>query len=153
MNRSNCASSWAASRRWRKSSIRRHVKAQTLNVCAFLLSEIDGVGASHAASATTPSAELSATLSYFYINAFRFVDAHVASRAVRYAMQAHEPEAYLDPNAAKAVGADYLRAELATRLKHGQIKFDYVVQIAEPSDATNDPTAYWQRPVSFASNA
>jgi catalase len=84
-----------------------------------------------------------ATLSYFYINAFRFVDAKGEERNVRYSMQALEIEAYLSATAAKSAGADYLRPEFAGRLKAGPVRFDYIAQIAEASDITSDPTAYW----------
>lgn len=84
-----------------------------------------------------------ATISYHYINAFVFVDPNGKTHNVRYTMQGHEPEAYLDAATAKAKGANYLRPELAERLKQRPVKFDYVAQVANPGDITNDPTHYW----------
>ena len=84
-----------------------------------------------------------ATISYHFINAFRFVDDSGKTRNVRYEMRAREPQAFLSPAEAKSKDAGYLRQEMSARLKRGPVLFDYVAHVAGPGDITSDPTAYW----------
>jgi catalase len=104
--------------------------------------------AAHAAAAQfiaapKPPPTSFATLSYFFINAFKFTNSAGQSRYVRYTMRAVAPESSLSAAQAKQQAANYLVEEIAQRLKRGQVTFDYVAQIAGPGDPTDIATSYW----------
>ena len=84
-----------------------------------------------------------ATVPYFYIDAFKFVDSGGKALHVRYSMLPVAAEAYLAPERARKATPNYLLDELTSRLRRGPVEFDYVAQIADASDPTNDPTKYW----------
>jgi len=84
-----------------------------------------------------------ATLSYFYINAFKLTNAKGESHYVRYEMRAIAPAASLTADQAKQKGPKYLQDELKKRLSQGPAEFDYIAQIAEPGDPTDNATLVW----------
>ena len=84
-----------------------------------------------------------ATLSYFGVNAFRFTNARGAVRLVRYRFVPRAGERLLDAAALAAKGPNYLAEELAPRLAAGPIEFDWLAQVAEPGDPSDDPSIAW----------
>jgi catalase len=84
-----------------------------------------------------------ATVGYHALHAFRWISADGGSRFVRYHWIPTVGEQFLSFPAARSKGADFLTAELSTRLTAGPIRFDLEVQIAGPDDSTIDPSAPW----------
>lgn len=88
-------------------------------------------------------AESYATLRYYAIHAFRFIDADGGSRYVRYTLVPEAGDRRIGPRAAKALGRDYLQDEIRRRLAAGPIRFSLELQIAEAGDAVDDPSSVW----------
>ena len=84
-----------------------------------------------------------ATLPYFGIHAFRWVDAEGGSRFVRYTLIPEAGDQRLSGEEAKQRDAGYLEHELVDRLSSGPVRFTFQVQVAAPGDPTDDPSAQW----------
>lgn len=84
-----------------------------------------------------PSASY-ATESYWSLNAFWLIDAHGEKHAVRWRVV---PEARASFSGAGA--ANYLDADLATRLAQGPLRWHLIITLAEPGDPTDDATKTW----------
>jgi len=83
------------------------------------------------------------TLGYFSNDAFIFVNKDGVKQAGRYKILPFAGQHNLTDAEAKAKSADFLAAELRTRLKGGPIKFHLIVQLANPGDPTNDASLVW----------
>jgi catalase len=83
-----------------------------------------------------------ATCNYYAVHAYRFVDAAGGSRYVRYTWRPEAGDKRLSPLAARRRGRDYLQREIVERLP---VRFTLELQIAEPGDDPDDPTADWPR--------
>jgi catalase len=66
-----------------------------------------------------------------------------AGITVRYRFVPSAGESYLDEDARKAKGPNYLSEEIPARLPGGPIGFDWLVQIAETGDKVDDPSVAW----------
>jgi catalase len=99
-------------------------------------------GIAAAAGAMKPAASY-ATIAYYGIHAFRWLDADGGERYVRYTWQPGAGEQRLSGKEAKALGRDYLQSELRERVAAGPVRFTLSVQIAAPTDRTDDPSAVW----------
>jgi catalase len=86
-----------------------------------------------------------AVIRYYAIHAFNWIDAGGGQRYVRYNWLPDASGPMLTPWEAKRRGRDYLQDELRERLGRGPIGFTLEVQIAEPGDAVDDPSAAWPR--------
>jgi catalase len=84
-----------------------------------------------------------ASVRYNGLHAFRWLDAAGGSRWIRYSWLPEAGERTLDREAAKALGRDYLRPELESRLARGPVAFGLQVTIAEEGDPLDDPTVEW----------
>jgi catalase len=84
-----------------------------------------------------------ATLSYFSPHAFRLVDHAGTGTWVRYRWRPEAGEQRLPDGDARALGRDYLRAELGERLAAGPVAFELALQLAADDDPLADPTAVW----------
>jgi catalase len=84
-----------------------------------------------------------AQVRYNGLHAFRWVNAEGEERFVRYSWLPEAGEATISTGEAKEAGRDYLRKEIVERLGRGPVRFTLQVQIAEPSDPTDDPTKAW----------
>ena len=84
-----------------------------------------------------------ATLSYFGVNAFTFVDGKQQRRAVRYRFLPATGDQVLDAETLKTKGPNYLQTEIGSRLLSGPIKFDWYAQVGEAGDLTDDPSIAW----------
>jgi catalase len=89
-----------------------------------------------------PPASL-ASLRYNGLHAFRWLDAEGGSRFVRYHWLPEAGEATLDGEEARALGRDYLRPELESRLAQGPVVFRLEVRVGEEGDDATDPTVEW----------
>lgn len=86
-----------------------------------------------------------ATVRYYAIHAYRWVDAEGTSRYVRYTFVPHERERGLSPTSARRRGRDYLQHEIRNRLARGPVRFKLELQLAEPGDPVDDPTSVWPK--------
>jgi catalase len=84
-----------------------------------------------------------ATTTYFGVNAFRFRNSKGARCHVRYRFVPPGGERFLEPSVANALPDDYLLTELAERIARAPIRFDWLVQIADPADPIDDPSVIW----------
>ncbi|MGI8460569.1 MAG: catalase family peroxidase [Solirubrobacterales bacterium] len=94
------------------------------------------------ASALRPP-ESYATTAYYALHAFKWIAADGTERFVRYRWLPEAGESRLSPRAAKALGRDYLREEIAERLANGPVRFELELQIAGDGDDPDDSTRQW----------
>jgi catalase len=104
--------------------------------------------ASHPAAKTflttqKPPPQSYATLSYFGVNAFAFIDRKGRRTVVRYRFVPVGGESFLSAAELATKGPDYLQVEIPQRLARGPIVFDWYAQIAESSDVTDNPSIAW----------
>jgi catalase len=86
-----------------------------------------------------------ASVSYYAIHAYKWIDPDGVERHVRYAFVPHRPEGPLSPLQARRRGRDYLQVDIRNRLLAGPVRFKLEVQIAEPGDPVDDPSAAWPK--------
>jgi catalase len=84
-----------------------------------------------------------ATTRFNGLNAFLLVDAEGQRRAFRYRLLPELGEHALDDEQARTLPRDFLIAEFDRRLTQGPAVFSLNFQLAEPGDATADPTIAW----------
>ena len=84
-----------------------------------------------------------ATLKYYAIHAFRWVDAQGGARYVRYTWVPEAGEQFISRAEAKKRGRNYLLDELAERVAAGPVRFTLSLQVAGEGDRTDDATAHW----------
>lgn len=95
---------------------------------------------------TRPIPSSFANGSYHSINAFRFIDADGASRAVRWSLQPEAAFSELDRSRFDALNArdpDFLFNDLRTRLAREPQRWHLVVTLAAPGDRTDNATVRW----------
>ncbi|MDQ2939617.1 MAG: catalase family peroxidase [Actinomycetota bacterium] len=80
---------------------------------------------------------------YFAIHAFKWVNADGAAQYVRYTWIPEAGEETISAAEGKERGPDYLHDEMRERLAGGTARFTLQLQLADPADPTDDPTANW----------
>jgi catalase len=80
---------------------------------------------------------------FFAVSAFKFTAADGSTRFGRYRILPDAGSDYLDATAAKTKGPDFLFNELKQRIAKGPVRYRIMVQLAEPSDVTEDATVRW----------
>ena len=85
-----------------------------------------------------------ATMAYYAIHAFRWVDGGGGARHVRYRWVPQAGVATLAGKEAKARGRDYLQQEIAERVAREPVRFTLELQIAAAGDKVDDPTVPWR---------
>ncbi len=86
-----------------------------------------------------------ASVRYYGIHAFKWIDERGTERWVRYEWTPWTPAPRLKPWQAKKLGRDYLTTELNERLERGPARFTLELTIADPGDPTDDPSAAWPK--------
>jgi catalase len=86
-----------------------------------------------------------ATIPYYAVHAYRWLDGDGASRYVRYTLVPHVTELPFAPWQARRRGRDYLQHEIRERLARGPVRFKLELQLAEPGDPVDDPTSVWPK--------
>lgn len=86
-----------------------------------------------------------ATIPYYAIHAFRWVDAGGGERYVRYTLLPERTEPRLKPWEARRRDREYLQQEIRERVAEGPVRFTLEVQIATPGDPVNDPSRAWPK--------
>lgn len=84
-----------------------------------------------------------ARTNYYAEHAFRFTAADGTNRFGRYRWIPEAGEAFLTPDDAGKRSPNFLRDELESRLRSGPAAFRLLLQLAAPSDPTDDVTALW----------
>ncbi|HVT94804.1 MAG TPA: catalase family peroxidase [Bryobacteraceae bacterium] len=93
--------------------------------------------------APKPTPASFATASYFAVNAFRFVDEKGTARYGRFQIHPDGPTQYLDDEAVKGKGENFLFDDMAERIARGPVRLRITVQMAEPGDTVDDATSIW----------
>jgi catalase len=109
---------------------------------AFLAAHPESQPAVQATITAEPPASF-ATLAYFSPHSFKLVAADGTGTWVRYRWRPAAGEATLPDDEARERGRDYLRGELADRLRRGPAGFELLLQIPGEGDPIDDPTAVW----------
>jgi catalase len=86
-----------------------------------------------------------ATIPYYGIHAFRWIDAQGTGRYVRYQLRPEATQRKPAPWQAPRLAADFLQQELVARLARGPIRFTLELQLAGDTDPTDDPSAAWPK--------
>jgi catalase len=81
--------------------------------------------------------------SFFTVNAFKFVNAAGDSRFGRFRTRAVLGNEYLSAEAAAGQDGNFLFSELLKRVAAEPVRYDLLVQLANPSDVTDDATSVW----------
>ncbi len=84
-----------------------------------------------------------AAIPYHGVHAFRFIDANGGSRYVRFSFIPEQEAKLLNPRAARQRGRDYLQEDIRRRIADGGVRFTLRLQVAEPGDNIDDPSAAW----------
>jgi catalase len=84
-----------------------------------------------------------AVIPYYGLHAFRWVASDGAAHFVRYTLAPQASGRRLRPWEARRRARDYLQAEIRERVGAGTVTFTLELQIAEPGDPIDDPSAAW----------
>jgi catalase len=89
------------------------------------------------------------TETYFAIHACKLIDASGQNHFVRWRIVPEAGTAFRSADEAAKSAPNALIDEMRARVLQGPVNFRLEVQVADPSDATNDATASWpdERPV------
>lgn len=80
---------------------------------------------------------------YFGVTAMKFTNAAGVSKFGRYRIVPEAGVDYLDEEALKAKGPNYLFEEILSRVGEGPVSFKVLVQVAGESDVVDDATVNW----------
>ena len=86
-----------------------------------------------------------ATLRYYAIHSYLWLDADGGSRFVRYRLVPETGVEAISPREAKRRGRSYLRDEIVERVGRGPVRFTFEVQVAAAGDPVDDPTFPWRK--------
>jgi catalase len=86
-----------------------------------------------------------ALIRYYGIHAFKWVDQHGTGLYVRYTLVPEATAPRLKPWEARRKGRDYLQQDITDRLASGPVRFTLELQVAQPGDPVDDPSAAWPK--------
>jgi catalase len=86
-----------------------------------------------------------ASIPYYGLHAFKWADAGGGERFVRYTLKPAAPAGRLAPWQARRRGRDYLQEEIVQRAGAEPILFSLELQIADPGDPVDNPSAMWPK--------
>jgi catalase len=84
-----------------------------------------------------------ATISYYGVGSFKFINAKGEDRHVRYQLVPQAGEQLLTDEERKKQSVNYLMEEIKARVAAAPIGFALYVQVAEHGDKINDPSIAW----------
>jgi catalase len=84
-----------------------------------------------------------ASVPYYAVHAYRFLDASGGSRYGRYTLVPEHEQPRFWPHQSRGLGRDFLQDEIRSRLDQGAVRFTLRLQIAGPGDVIDDPTSRW----------
>lgn len=109
---------------------------------------LDGYLATHPAAkhfltVAKPAPVSYATLPYYGVNTFKFVNARGKVTYGRYQIVPVAPAQYLTDAQTRAAAADYLAKEIGLRVAAAPVQFRLMLQIAGKGDRIDDPSIAW----------
>jgi catalase len=84
-----------------------------------------------------------ATIPFYGVNAFKFTNAAGVSHFGRYQIVPEAGAHYMSDEDAAKLPPNFLADDVRTRLKKAPVKFRILVQVADPTDKTDDATIVW----------
>src|SRR5215831_1017844 len=84
-----------------------------------------------------------ATVSYFGVSAYKFINGEGLENYGRYRIRPDGASTYLDPASVATQPPDFLFEEIEKRLAEGAINMRIAVQLADARDVVNDSTVHW----------
>ncbi|MEP6901870.1 MAG: catalase family peroxidase [Actinomycetota bacterium] len=84
-----------------------------------------------------------ATLAYFGVNSFKFINSEGNSVFGRYRIEPQTGKEFLSADEIAKAAPDYLSEEIRRRVAESPIRFNFRLQLAEPNDALEDPSIAW----------
>jgi catalase len=84
-----------------------------------------------------------ATLPFYGVNAFKFINAKGESQYGRYQITPLDGQKSLTTEQAAKADPNYLMDDIVKRLESTEVKYRISVQLAEKGDVTNDATVVW----------
>jgi catalase len=117
--------------------------ARAWKIPLFLVRHPSAIGGLKAnLDALNPRASF-AHYTYYAVHAFKWVSSEGEEHYVRYTWRPQEEGDTISPAEGKRRGPDYLQEEMRERLARGPARFTLELQLADPGDPTDDPTANW----------
>lgn len=99
--------------------------------------------AKHFLTVAKPAPVSYATLPYYGVNTFKFINAHGKVTYGRYQILPVAPAQYLTNAQAQAAAPTYLGTEIATRVAAAPLQFRLMLQLAGKGDQIDDPSVAW----------
>lgn len=90
-----------------------------------------------------PPAVSYATIRYYGVNSFKFINSDGQVCYGRYRVEPLNGEEFLTADEIAQIPPDYLDGEIRLRVSEGEVKFYLRVQIAKPEDVIDDPSIAW----------
>lgn len=84
-----------------------------------------------------------ATLAYFGVNSFKFINAQGEARFGRYRIEPQAGLHFLTPDQVAKADPNYLSAEIRERVVEAPVRFNVRAQLSEPGDKIDDPSIAW----------
>jgi catalase len=84
-----------------------------------------------------------AMCTFYALHAFGFVNGEGQTAYVRYTFVPEAGDQRISSAEGRRLGRDYLHQEIRERLAAGPVRFALELQVAEPGDPVNDPSAVW----------
>ena len=112
---------------------------------AWLANNPEAIRALPAVAPTLAPPVSYATIPYYAIHAYKWIDRDGGERFIRYRLMPAAGAERLTPWKARSRGRDYLQDEIRARVGGAPVMFSLQIQIAEPGDPINDPNAAWPR--------
>jgi catalase len=114
-----------------------------LELPRFLARHPEAIGPLAASAGALRPPRSYASVAYYAVHAYRFLDAAGGSRYGRYTLVPEHEQPRLWPHRARGLGRDFLQDEIRSRLERGAVRFSLTLQIAGPGDLIDDPSARW----------
>jgi catalase len=118
--------------------------AQAWRLPYFLARHPAAVAGLRANAVTLKNPASYATLAYYAIHAFRWVDAGGGARHVRYRLAPQAGVRTISRGEAKERGRRYLHEEIAERVAREPVRFTLELQLAADGDDVDDPRTPWR---------
>ena len=103
----------------------------------------DHAAARRFADTAKPTPASYANEAFFGVNAFEFTNAEGRGRFGKYRIEPADGRRYLAPAEADARAPDFLKDELAARLREAPVRFRLLVQLAQEGDCLTDGALPW----------
>ncbi|EEF59731.1 Catalase domain protein [Pedosphaera parvula Ellin514] len=84
-----------------------------------------------------------ATLTYFGVNSFKFINAQGEEKFGRYRIEPQAGYHFLTPQQITNAAPGYLAEEIRQRVAKSPIRFTFRAQLSEPGDKIDDPSVAW----------